>query len=135
MENEASFIKISRTGYFLATMLRGACVTRFYASCRDPVDDEIPHFARYMFMALRWQRINEDERADGGLRLGKLCRLTEIAFLVRSFTLPFLRPSLSLVLSLSCPFAARFIAAEFIQRGVFSHFSPQQLRGYLHRCQ
>lgn len=62
MENETGPIKISQTGYFLATTLRGACVTRFYASCRDPVDDEIPHFARYMFTALRWQRINEDER-------------------------------------------------------------------------
>lgn len=39
--------EISETGCYLllASLMREACVTRFYAS-GDPVDDEIPHFAR-----------------------------------------------------------------------------------------
>lgn len=65
MENETGPIKISGTGYFLATFLRGACVTRFYASGRDPVEDAIPHFVRYMFTALPWQHINRDEHVEG----------------------------------------------------------------------
>lgn len=46
MENESGTIKISETGYFLATLLRGPCVTRFYANDRDLLDDEILYFAR-----------------------------------------------------------------------------------------
>ena len=70
MENETGPIKISQTGYFLATTLRGACVTRFYGGRRDPVDDEIPHFARYMFTALRWQCINDEEERSEKRRDG-----------------------------------------------------------------
>lgn len=53
-----------------ATFLLPCCAERAWhvfmrAAAIDPVDDEIPHFARYMFTTLPWQRINHDERVEG----------------------------------------------------------------------
>ena len=87
-----------------------------------------------MFTALRWQRINEEERDDDRERRRRrgrdrgVCELTEISLpgLARLFFL--LRSSFVAPVSIALGSASPRFVADFVQPSVSSYFSTRQLR-------